>query len=199
MLKRAFDIAGASMGMALSLPIILPLTVAMAFDTRSLTPIFRQTRIGLNKKPFTIYKIKTMRDITDTKGTLLPDKCRTSPFGAMIRKTRLDELPQLFNVLAGDMSLVGPRPAAIFREIAKDDLRHTVRPGLTGPAQINKKNILSREEILTYDHDYVRHNSICKDFNILLSTPFKLIKNWHVPHFRTSAQAVNDKDHLSYK
>lgn len=199
MLKRSFDIAASSVGIALSLPILLPLSIALAIDTRSLSPIFKQQRIGLNKQPFTIYKIKTMRDRVDKEGTLLPDEQRTSKFAAIVRKTRLDELPQLFNVLAGDMSLVGPRPAASFREIANDHFRHTVRPGLTGPAQINRKNLLTREQILEYDHNYVKNHNLFIDLNILVTTPYQLVKNWQVPHFRKSAQASNDKNHISYK
>ena len=199
MLKRSFDIVASSVVLAIAIPVILPLSMVMAVNTGSLSPIFKQKRMGLNKKPFTIYKIKTMSDEMDYSGTLLSDDKRTSRLAALLRKSRLDELPQLFNVLVGDMSIVGPRPAAVFRSIANDDIRHRVRPVLTGPSQINNKNILSRAELLQFDHDYVRNNTLSLDLKICLITPYKLLKNWETPHFRSSAQACNDKQHLSYK
>ncbi len=190
--KRAFDIVGASIGIVGAAPIILPIAFIMAVDTRSF-PIFKQVRMGKDQKPFTIFKIKSMRDTKDENGNFLPDKDRVSKLGVCLRKTRLDELPQLVNVLKGDMSIVGPRPIAIYNDIAQDVFRHTVRPGLTGIAQINKKNILERAQLLKFDHDYVRNGNFILDIKLCLKTPFMLVLNWSDPHYRESAQASHHK------
>ena len=141
-------------------------------------PFFVQTRPGLNEKIFRIMKFKTMNEKKDKKGQLLPDSLRLTKIGTLIRKTSLDELPQLFNVLKGDMSLIGPRPL-LLRYLSyytdEERLRHTVRPGITGWAQINGRNSVNWNERLAYDIKYVNNVSFKFDLKILYKTFFKII------------------------
>jgi len=159
----------------------------MAAATRSF-PIFKQTRLGLNKKPFTIVKIKSMSDAIDSDGKPLPDEQRTSTLGKIIRKSRIDEFPQFYNVLKGDMSIVGPRPAPTHSPLCSDEKRHWVKPGLAGPAQIAGKNNLTARQILELDHEYVDASSLDTDIRICASLPIGLINNLKSPHFREDAQ-----------
>jgi sugar transferase EpsL len=140
---------------------------------------FRQQRLGRHGKPFTLFKFRTMTQAGDTQGRLLPDAARLSPFGRFLRHTSLDELPELINVLRGDMSLVGPRPLLAeyrTRYSAEQFRRHDVRPGLTGWAQVNGRNGLTWEQKFACDIWYVDHVSLGLDARILTMTVWCLLK-----------------------
>lgn len=140
--------------------------------------VFRQVRPGLNAKPFILVKFRSMRDANDSKGTPLPDAERMTPFGQFLRSSSLDELPELWSVLKGDMSLVGPRP--LLNEYlplysSEQARRHEVRPGITGWAQVNGRNSLSWEDKFKLDVWYVDNRSILLDFKILFMTVHKVL------------------------
>lgn len=141
--------------------------------------IFKQQRPGLNERIFTLYKFRTMTDERNEKGELLPDEMRLTDFGKFLRSTSLDELPELFNILKGDMSIVGPRPLLVeylplYNERQKR--RHEVRPGLTGWAQVNGRNALSWEDKFNYDIEYVDNLSFFLDLKIIFLTVKKVLK-----------------------
>lgn len=141
--------------------------------------LFRQVRPGLDTQPFTIYKFRTMRDAVNNKGRSLTDKERLVSLGVLMRRTSLDELPELFNVLKGDMSLVGPRPLLMQYlpyYTQRENLRNTVKPGITGWAQINGRNQLPWNERLEMDAWYVENWSMSLDLKILAMTVYKVIK-----------------------
>lgn len=141
--------------------------------------IFKQERPGLSGKVFTLYKFRTMTDEKDTEGNLLPDEVRLTKFGKMLRSTSLDELPELFNILKGDMSVVGPRPLLV-RYLplynAHQAKRHEVRPGFTGYAQVHGRNAISWEEKFDLDVDYVDHVTFVGDWKIILQTVRTVLK-----------------------
>lgn len=159
-------------------PIIL--IVALLIKLKLGSPIlFTQERPGLNGKIFRIYKFRTMSDERDSKGNLLSDELRLKGFGKLIRKSSLDELPQLFNVLKGEMSFVGPRPLLVeYLELYNQEQakRHNVKPGITGWAQVNGRNAISWEEKFKLDVYYVEHISFMLDCKILYMTFFKVLK-----------------------
>jgi len=141
--------------------------------------IFKQQRPGLNEKIFTMYKFRTMTDERDENGELLPDSQRLTKFGRFLRSTSLDELPELFNILKGDMSIIGPRPLAIqylpfYTE--EEKIRHSVRPGLSGLAQINGRNTVDWEERFYYDIQYVNNITFVGDIKIIFKTILKVFK-----------------------
>ncbi len=143
------------------------------------TPFFSQTRPGKHGKLFTIYKLKTMRDTRDDSGDLLPDNLRMTPLGKIIRKLSLDELPQLWNILKGDMSFVGPRPLLpeylpLYSE--EQQKRHLAKPGITGWAQVNGRNAISWKQKFEYDLWYIQHQSFILDIKILGMTLTKVFK-----------------------
>lgn len=141
--------------------------------------IFKQERPGLHGKIFTLYKFRTMTDAKDKNGNLLPDEDRLTKFGKMLRSTSLDELPELLNILRGDMAVVGPRPLLVeyLPYYTKEEKhRHDVRPGLTGLAQINGRNTLTWEEKFSYDIKYVKNISFVNDVKIILKTVEKVFK-----------------------
>lgn len=161
---------------ALLAPLCIPLAFGIAVAVRlalGAPVLFRQERIGLGERPFTLYKFRTMHAWVDAEGELLPDGLRRSRFGSWLRRTSLDELPQLWNVLRGDLALVGPRPLLV-RYLpwytSEERLRHSVRPGITGWAQINGRNLLSWDDRLALDVHYVRHRSLGFDLRILALT-----------------------------
>lgn len=177
MLKRLLDIIIASIALIL----LSPLYAFVAYKVkRNLgSPVlFRQVRPGLNGKPFEMIKFRTMKDAVDVAGNSLPDSERLTPFGKMLRSTSLDEMPELWNVIKGDMSVVGPRPLLMEylplynEEQAK---RHDVRPGMTGHAQVNGRNAISWEEKFKLDTWYVENQSTVLDFKIMLQTVQKVI------------------------
>ncbi|MDW8103884.1 MAG: sugar transferase, partial [Armatimonadota bacterium] len=157
LLKRLLDLLGASIGIVLTAPIML-LIAALIRLTMGKPVLFRQMRPGLHGKPFVMLKFRTMTDQRDAKGELLPDELRLTRFGKWLRSTSLDELPELFNVLKGEMSLVGPRPLLMEylpRYTPEQARRHEVKPGITGWAQVNGRNALSWEEKFRLDVWYV--------------------------------------------
>lgn len=177
-LKRVMDITGAVLGLVLLSPVMLVVAVAIRFSMGS-PVLFRQVRPGLHGKPFAMYKFRTMLDLRDEQGVLLPDGLRLTGLGRFLRKTSLDELPELFNVLRGDMSLVGPRPLLmeyLSYYTEREQLRHTVRPGITGLAQVSGRNRLSWDDRLELDVQYVERYTIWLDIRILATTMFKVIK-----------------------
>ena len=176
MLKRLFDILGAVLGLLILLPIIV--TLAWQVRRKLGSPVlFRQTRPGLHGKPFQLIKFRTMRNAIGLDGRPLPDSERMTSFGSFLRSASLDELPELWNVLKGDMSLVGPRPLLLeylplySLEQAR---RHEVRPGVTGWAQVNGRNALSWEEKFRLDVWYVDNHSFWLDLKILALTVKKV-------------------------
>ena len=176
--KRAFDLLlTISALIALSAPLCL---LALLVRVKMGTPVlFRQKRPGLNGKPFELLKFRTMRDERDENGGLLPDEKRLNGFGLFLRSSSLDELPELLNVLKGDMSLVGPRPLLmqyLERYTPEQARRHEVKPGITGWAQVNGRNALSWEEKFKLDVWYVDNMSLWFDIKIILLTIWKIIK-----------------------
>jgi sugar transferase EpsL len=171
-MKRAFDFFMA----LILLVVLLPLLGAIAALVRAKlgSPVmFRQTRPGLNGTPFLMYKFRTLTDERDDKGILLPDARRMTRLGSLLRKLSLDELPELTNVLKGDMSLVGPRPLLVqyLKRYTKEQARrHNVKPGITGWAQVNGRNSISWEEKFKLDVWYVDNQSIRLDMKILILT-----------------------------
>jgi len=162
-------------------------------------PFFCQIRPGLKGKLFSLIKFKTMNDKTDDEGNLLPDYKRLTPVGKLIRSTSLDELPQLFNVLKGDMSLVGPRPLLkkyLGRYSAEQALRHEVKPGITGWAQVNGRNSISWEKKFELDLYYVSHISLWLDLKILGLTLWKVIRRKGVsaPQSNTMPEFMGTKE-----
>lgn len=176
--KRLIDFILSLIALIVLSPILL--IVALLVRTKLGSPvIFKQERPGLNEKIFTLYKFRTMTDDKDEQGNLLPDEIRLTKFGKLLRSTSLDELPELFNILKGDMSIVGPRPLLVeYLPYYKDEerLRHDVRPGLTGWAQINGRNATSWEERFEKDNEYVNNLSIFFDIKIIIKTVSKVVK-----------------------
>ena len=177
MLKRLLDIIIASIALILLSPLYF--YVAHKVKKNLGSPVlFRQVRPGLHGKPFEMINFRTMKDAVDAQGNLLPDSERLTPFGKMLRSTSLDEMPELWNVIKGDMSVVGPRPLLMEylplynKEQAK---RHDVRPGMTGHAQVNGRNAISWEEKFKLDTWYVENQSTLLDFKIMLKTVKKVL------------------------
>jgi len=178
MLKRVLDIAVSAIAIVVLSPMILLLILAVRIFLGS--PIlFRQLRPGRDGKPFEMMKFRTMLELRGENGELLPDSDRLSPFGRWLRSTSLDEIPEIWNILRGDMSLVGPRPllmAYLPLYSAKQARRHEVRPGLTGWAQINGRNALQWSEKFELDVWYVDNQSFMLDMKILILTVLRVIK-----------------------
>lgn len=176
MTKRLFDFTAALFGLLVLLPVLI--IVAYLVRTKLGSPIFfTQVRPGLNGKPFKMVKFRTMLDAYDAQGNPLPNEQRFTKFGNLLRATSLDELPELWNVLKGDMSLVGPRPLLMeYLPLynAEQARRHDARPGITGWAQINGRNAISWEQKFEYDVWYVDNQNFWLDFKILLLTVKKV-------------------------
>ena len=177
MLKRILDVVIASTALVLLSPVYA--LVAYKVKKNLGSPVFfRQTRPGLYGQPFEMIKFRSMKDALDTAGNPLPDSERLTPFGKMLRATSLDEMPELWNVIKGDMSIVGPRPLLMEylplynSEQAK---RHEVRPGITGYAQVNGRNAISWEKKFELDTWYVENQSLWLDFKIMLKTVKKVL------------------------
>jgi len=175
-MKRLFDFFVALFALLILLPVIIVVAVLIYFKLGS-SILFTQNRPGLNGKVFKMMKFRTMLDGKDKYGNLLPDSERMTQFGAFLRSTSLDEIPGLFNVLKGDMSLVGPRPLLVqYLPLysAEQARRHNVRPGITGWAQVNGRNAISWEEKFKLDVWYVDNHSFLLDLKILLLTVKKV-------------------------
>lgn len=178
LVKRAFDVAAASGGLVVLSPLLLSIVVA-ELCVHGWPPVFAQDRPGLHERIFTLYKFRTMTAATGPDGRLLPDADRLTAFGKFLRSTSLDELPELFNVLKGDMSLVGPRPLLVQylgRYDARQRRRHEVRPGITGWAQIHGRNTCSWEDKFEHDVWYVENQSLALDLRILARTVLMVLR-----------------------
>lgn len=178
MLKRIFDIVLSILLIGLFLPFII-ITAIVVYLKIGRPIFFKQIRPGLKEKLFTIYKFRTMSDARDKNGELLPDEQRLGSVGKFIRKTSLDELPQLWNVLKGEMSFIGPRPLLVeYLELYNEEQqkRHYVTPGISGWAQVNGRNAITWEQKFEYDVWYVENQSFLLDMKILWMTFLKVIK-----------------------
>jgi sugar transferase EpsL len=175
--KRIFDFILLVPGLIMCLPLFG--CIAILVYLKLGCPIFfRQVRPGINGKPFTIVKFRTMLDIHDNKGNLLPNEERLTSFGLRLRSTSIDELPELFNVLKGDMSFVGPRPLLmeyLDKYTPRQKRRHEVKPGITGWAQVNGRNAITWDQKFEYDVWYVENHSFFLDIRILLLTLWKVL------------------------
>jgi len=183
-IKRLIDVVASSTGLALLSPLLATIVAAEIY-VHGWPPVFAQKRPGLRNRIFTIYKFRTMTNERDARGVLLPDRARLTPFGSFLRETSLDELPELFNVLVGDMSLVGPRPLLVQyldRYTPRQMRRHEVKPGLTGWAQIHGRNALSWEEKFDCDVWYVDNWSLWLDLQILARTVFIVLRREGISH-----------------
>jgi sugar transferase EpsL len=180
--KRLFDLVAAALGVLVLSPVILLMAVLVSIFIG--TPIlFSQPRPGYKARPFYIYKFRTMTDTRDPDGNLLPDSARLTRFGRFLRSLSLDELPELYNILRGDMSLVGPRPLIMeyLPLYSQEQMRrHDVYPGLTGWAQINGRNAIDWPTRFALDVWYVDHRSFWLDIRIILKTIWKVIKRENV-------------------
>ncbi|MDI6743404.1 MAG: sugar transferase [Smithella sp.] len=180
--KRFFDLLATVPAVILLLPFFV--IIAFMVRVRLGSPVvFKQKRPGLHERPFTILKFRTMTDARDEDGSFLPDAQRLTRLGAFLRKTSMDELPELFNVLKGDMSLVGPRPLLtgyLPYYTERERLRHWIRPGLTGLSQISGRNYLQWDERLEMDAWYVENVSFFLDVKIILKTIREVLKTKNV-------------------
>ena len=183
-MKRAMDLVGALAALVLLSPIVVVLCILVR-SKLGFPIFFRQVRPGIEGRPFKMVKFRTMTDGGGPDGALLPDDQRLTALGAWLRSTSLDELPELFNVLKGDMSLVGPRPLLMdYLSLYNDRQarRHEVRPGITGWAQINGRNALSWEEKFELDVWYVDNRSLWLDIKILFKTVMQVLKRDGISH-----------------
>jgi len=175
--KRLFDIIFSFLSLVFLSPVLL--AVALAVRVKLGSPvIFKQPRPGKDEKIFTLYKFRTMTDARDENGNLLPDGERLTPLGRFLRSTSMDELPELFNILKGDMSIVGPRPLLVKDMVFMTDeqrMRHMVRPGLTGWAQVNGRNNILWEEKLGLDLEYIQNITLFNDVRIIFMTLAKVV------------------------
>jgi lipopolysaccharide/colanic/teichoic acid biosynthesis glycosyltransferase len=178
LLKRMLDLLATSMGLIVILPMLLVISLLVRIFL-GIPILFRQQRPGYKGRPFTTYKFRTMTNRCGPDGRLLPDAERLTPFGRFLRSTSLDDLPQLLNVLRGEMSLVGPRPLLmqyLKRYTPEQMRRHDVLPGITGWAQIHGRNVLDWDEKFRLDLWYVDHRTFWLDIKILFLTPWKVLK-----------------------
>jgi lipopolysaccharide/colanic/teichoic acid biosynthesis glycosyltransferase len=177
-LKRLLDFCCAALAILCLSPLLVALTLLGAIKMRG-TPFFTQPRPGLNEKIFRLVKFRTMTNEKDASGNLLPDDKRLNAYGKFLRSTSLDELPELFNILKGDMAVIGPRPQLV-RDMVfmtpEQRKRHTVRQGLSGLAQINGRNAVTWEAKIGYDLEYIRKITLLGDIRIILATLGKVFK-----------------------
>jgi lipopolysaccharide/colanic/teichoic acid biosynthesis glycosyltransferase len=181
--KRAFDVVATSLALVVLAPLMLAVA-GLVLLKLGRPVLFAQRRPGLHGRPFTLYKFRTMRT-ADSRGEPLPDELRLTNFGRFLRRTSLDELPELFNVLTGDMSLVGPRPLLMEYlplYTARQARRHEVRPGITGWAQVNGRNAISWDQKFEYDTWYVDNHSFLLDLRILAMTVVEVFRRQGISH-----------------
>ena len=190
-IKRILDFIIAILTFVLLSPIFILVTVLLCIVNKG-NPFFFQQRPGKNEKEFKIFKFKTMTDRRDTEGNLLHDEIRLTRIGKFLRKSSLDEIPQLLNVIKGDMSLIGPRPLLTqYLQLynSKQKRRHEVKPGITGWAQVNGRNTISWKDKFDYDVWYVDNASLLLDLKILFMTIFKVFKS----------EGINEKNEATVK
>lgn len=190
--KRLLDFFIALIALIIISPILLSVTIWLRFANRGAGAFFSQERPGKDEKIFKVIKFKTMTDERDADGKLLPDEQRITKVGKFVRSTSIDELPQLINVLKGDMSFIGPRPLLVkylpyYTE--EERLRHTVRPGISGWAQVNGRNTIGWDKKLAYDVEYVKNLSFKMDIKVLLKTIHNVLARTDVV-----LQAIPDLD-----
>ncbi|MDH0659110.1 sugar transferase [Empedobacter sp. GD03865] len=196
-IKRFFDFVIAFVGLIILSPLFIVVTIGL-YIANDGKPFFFQARPGLNEKIFKIIKFKTMNDKKDAQGNLLPDAERLTPIGAFVRKTSLDEIPQLINVLKGDMAIIGPRPLLpqylpLYNE--KQKRRHNVRPGITGWAQVNGRNAISWTKKFELDVEYVDNLSFMMDVKVFFMTFKKVFKSEGISQVgQATAEAFNGKN-----
>lgn len=195
-LKRLLDITLSGLALIVLSPVVL--VVALLVRVKLGSPvIFKQERPGKNEKIFSMYKFRTMTSEVDEHGELLPDDVRLTRFGKLLRSTSLDELPELWNIFIGDMSLVGPRPQLVRDMVfmtGEQRKRHNVLPGLTGLAQVNGRNNLTWEDKIDWDLKYIEKITFYRDCKIMISTFFKVLKRSDVVRSGT----VSDMDFGDY-
>lgn len=188
-IKRFFDFILSLIALIVLSPVFLTVSILVRLKLGS-PVIFKQERPGLNEKIFTLYKFRTMTDKKDENGNLLPDSERLTKFGKLLRSLSVDELPQLFNILKGDMSIIGPRPLLVeYLELYNKEQkhRHDVRPGITGLAQCKGRNSLSWEEKFNYDINYVDNVTFQNDLQIIFETIKIVLKK----------EGISQKDHVT--
>ena len=201
-IKRSFDIFTSGLGLIILSPLLMIISLII-FIQMGRPVLFIQMRPGLNGKPFCMYKFRTMTNEKDEQGNLLPDELRLTRLGRFLRSTSLDELPELFNVIKGDMSLVGPRPLLmqyLERYTPEQARRHEVKPGITGWAQINGRNAITWEEKFVLDVWYVDNWSLWLDMKILAMTLVKVFRREGIsaegeatmPEFMGSTGSIHD-------
>ena len=176
--KRLFDIIGSTTGLIVTAPVMAAAAIGVRCTLGS-PVLFRQTRPGYKGEPYVMYKFRTMTGERDEEGNLLPDEERIHPFGEFLRSTSIDELPELFNVLKGDMSLVGPRPLLMrYLPLYSEEQmrRHDVKPGVTGWAQVHGRNVVSWEKRFADDLWYVDNHNLWIDLKVLLKTLVKVVR-----------------------
>lgn len=178
--KRLFDFCISLVALIIISPILMVITIWLHFANKGAGAFFFQERPGKDAKIFKVIKFKTMTDERDAEGNLLPDAQRLTKVGRFVRSTSIDELPQLINVLKGDMALIGPRPLLpeyLPYYIGKEKLRHTVRPGITGWAQVNGRNHVKWDDRLRLDVYYVEHMTLSFDLKVLIKTIINVISH----------------------
>lgn len=195
--KRVFDFCTSLIALICISPILLVVTIWLHFANKGAGAFFTQERPGKGEKIFKVIKFKTMTDEHDTEGNLLPDEKRITKVGRFVRSTSIDELPQLINVLKGDMSFIGPRPLFVkylpyYTE--EERLRHTVRPGISGWAQVNGRNTIGWDKKLAYDVEYVKNLSLMMDIKVLFKTIHNVLARTDVV-----LQAIPDLDEYRKK
>lgn len=200
-IKRLLDFILSLVAVIILSPVLLIIALLVRIKLGS-PVIFKQKRPGLNGKIFTLYKFRTMTDKKDEEGNLLPDSERLTKFGKLLRSTSLDELPELINILKGDMSIVGPRPLLVeYLELYNEEQkhRHDVRPGLTGLAQVSGRNSITWEEKFKEDIRYINNTSLILDIKIIIKTIIKVFKregisqegNETMEKFKGSEEKIN--------
>ena len=193
--KRLIDFCIVFTALLIIWPILLVITIGLHFANNGAGAFFFQERPGKDGKIFKVIKFKTMTDERDANGVLLPDAERLTKVGRFVRSTSIDELPQLINVLKGDMSLIGPRPLLVQYLPLYDETqarRHEVRPGITGWAQVNGRNLCKLSKKFEYDVWYVEHCTLVTDFKILWMTFLKVVKKSDVGEGAVNMQDVDD-------
>ncbi len=184
-LKRVFDFTIAFIAILCLSPLLIVVTIWLHFANKGAGAFFTQERPGKDEKIFKVVKFKSMTDERDADGELLQDKQRLTPIGKFIRRTSIDELPQLFNVLKGDMALIGPRPLLVkYLPLysAEQHRRHEVRPGITGWAQVNGRNAITHTKKFEYDVWYVDHVSLALDIKIIFMTIHNVLHHKDISH-----------------
>ena len=199
--KRIIDFILAFIALVTLSPILLILTICVRINLGS-PIIFKQTRIGLNEKEFTMFKFRTMRNVVDSKGKLLPDEERVTKFGAMLRACGADELPELVNILRGDLAIVGPRPLIsdyLPYYTEEERIRHTVRGGLTQPEVLYNKDMPSWDEQLSYEVEYAKNVTFMTDLKIIFKTVKIVFKRVNDNYGNTTRKSLSEERELNSK